>query len=152
MVDGRSTAENPFPTEKVGYNATKRALFLSPLQKKRKAQPTSKTENYVVTKVRKTKMGKDHGKETLKPPYNTSKSHSQSTTEVDTTVDDIDFTQLEESLEESNSDVYNFNSTKYNQISPCIISKTFRIWGENMWTWRKAESANTQKNFKLESM
>ena len=42
-------------------------------------------------------MGKDDEKETPNPPYSTIKSHSQSTTEVDTTVDDIDFTQLEES-------------------------------------------------------
>ena len=56
LVDGKTTAENPFPTEKVGYTATKIALFLSPLQKKRKSQPTSKTENYTVKKVRKTKM------------------------------------------------------------------------------------------------
>ena len=41
-------------------------------------------------------MGKDNEKETPNPPYSTIKSHSQSTTEVDTTVDDIDFTQLEE--------------------------------------------------------
>ena len=42
-------------------------------------------------------MGKDNEKETPNRPYSTIKSHSQSTTEVDTTVDDIDFTQLEES-------------------------------------------------------
>ena len=27
FVDGRPTAENPFPTEKLGYDATKRASF-----------------------------------------------------------------------------------------------------------------------------
>ena len=76
FVDGRPTAENPFPTEKLGYDATKRALFLSPPQKKRKSQPTFKMENYTVTKVKKTKMGKDREKETSKPPYRTIKSYS----------------------------------------------------------------------------
>ena len=56
-------------------------------------------ENHTVTKVKKKKkkMGKDHENETLKPPYSTIKSHSQSTTEGDTIVDDIHFTKLEES-------------------------------------------------------
>ena len=75
-------------------------------------------ENYTVTKVKKTKMGKDHEKETPKPPYSTIKSHPQSTTEVDTTVDDIDFTLLGESWEESNSDVYNFNSSSTKFVKP----------------------------------
>ena len=76
-------------------------------------------ENYSVTKVKKkTKMGKDHKNETAKPPYSTIKLHSQSATEVDTTVDDIDFTQLEESWEESNSDVYNFNFSSPKFIKP----------------------------------
>ena len=75
-------------------------------------------ENYTVTKVKKTKMGKDREKETSKPPYSTIKSYSQSNTEVDTTVDDIDFTQLEESWEESNSDVNNFNSSTPKFIWP----------------------------------
>ena len=75
-------------------------------------------ENYNVTKVKKTKMGKDQKKETPKPPYSTIKSHSQSTTEVDATVDDIDFTQLEESWEESSSDVYNFNFSSPTFIIP----------------------------------
>ena len=63
-------------------------------------------------------MGKDQKKETPKPPYSTIKSHSQSTTEVDATVDDIDFTQLEESWEESSSDVYNFNFSSPTFIIP----------------------------------
>ena len=63
-------------------------------------------------------MGKDHKNETAKPPYSTIKLHSQSATEVDTTVDDIDFTQLEESWEESNSDVYNFNFSSPKFIKP----------------------------------
>ena len=75
-------------------------------------------ENYTVTKVKKTKMGKDHEKETPKPPYSTIKSHPQSTTEVDTTVDDIDFTLLGESWEESNSEVYNFNSSSTKFVKP----------------------------------
>ena len=45
-------------------------------------------------------------------------NHIQSTTEVDTTVDGIDFTLLEESWEESNSDVYNFNSSSQKFIRP----------------------------------
>ena len=63
-------------------------------------------------------MGKDQKKETPKPPYSTIKSHSQSTTEVDATVDDIDFTQLEESWEESSSDVYNFDFSSPTFIIP----------------------------------
>ena len=69
-------------------------------------------------KKKKKKIGKDHEKETLKPPYSTIKSHSQSTTEVDTIVDDIHFTQLEESWVESNSDVHNFNSFSPKFIKP----------------------------------
>ena len=34
FVDGRPTAENPFPTEKLGYDATKRALLLYHLKRK----------------------------------------------------------------------------------------------------------------------
>ena len=75
-------------------------------------------ENYTVTKVKKTKMGKDHEKETPKPPYSTIKSHLQSTTEVDTTVNDIDFALLVESWEESNSDVCNFNSSSTKFVKP----------------------------------
>ena len=37
FVDGRPTAGNPFPSEKLGYDTTKRALFLSPPQKKQKS-------------------------------------------------------------------------------------------------------------------
>ena len=59
-------------------------------------------------------MGKDHKNDTAKPPYSTIKLHIQSATEIVTTVDDIDFTQLEESWEESNSDVYNFNFSSQN--------------------------------------
>ena len=118
FVDGRPTAENPFPTEKLGYDATKRALFLSPPQKKRKSQPTFKMENYTITKVKKTKMGKDREKETSKLPYSTIKSYSQSNTKVDTIVDDIDFAQLEKSWEESNSDANNFNSSTPKFIKP----------------------------------
>ena len=54
-------------------------------------------ELYCNKSEKKTKIGKDHENEAPKPPYSTIKSHSQSTTNVDTTVDDIDFTQLEES-------------------------------------------------------
>ena len=31
FFDGRPTTENPFLTEKLGYDSTKRALLLSPL-------------------------------------------------------------------------------------------------------------------------
>ena len=54
-------------------------------------------ENYTITKVKKTKMGKDCEKETSKLPYSTIKSYSQSNTEVDIIIDDIDFAQLEKS-------------------------------------------------------
>ena len=75
-------------------------------------------ENYTITKVKKTKMGKDREKETSKLPYSTIKSYSQSNTKVDTIVDDIDFAQLEKSWEESNSDVNNFNSSTPKFIKP----------------------------------
>ena len=52
-VDGRPTAENPFPTKKLGYDATKRALFLSPPQNKRKSQRVVGTDSDTVEKRRK---------------------------------------------------------------------------------------------------
>ena len=135
FVDGRPAAENPFPTEKLGYDATKRALLLYHLKRKENLNQLPKWRIILSQKWRKPKIGKDHEKETPKPPYSTIKSYSQSTTEEDTTVDDIDFTQLEESWEESNSALYNFNSSspkfksseqhQIHQISPLYHFKNF---------------------------
>ena len=58
FVDGRPAAENPFPTEKLGLRCNKKSIIVVPPQKKRKSQPTSKMENYTVTKVKKTKNWK----------------------------------------------------------------------------------------------
>ena len=89
------------------------------LKRKEKSTNFQNGESYCnKSEKKKKKMGKDHEKEILKPPYSTIKSHSQSTTEVNTIVDDIHFTQLEESWEESNSDVHNFNSFSPKFIKP----------------------------------
>ena len=83
--------------------------------------------NYTVKKLKKkkTKSGKDHENETSKPPYTTIKSYFQSNTEVDSTVDYINFTLLHESWKEYNSDVRLFFQKKKKKISnPKSIAPT----------------------------
>ena len=50
FIDGEPSNENPYPTRNLGYDATKRTLFLSPPSTKRKSVLTEKMETYSLAK------------------------------------------------------------------------------------------------------
>ena len=53
FIDGEPSNENPYPTRNLGYDATKRTLFLSPPSTKRKSVLTEKMEAYSIAKPKK---------------------------------------------------------------------------------------------------